>query len=348
MMHGITDEKIYNMNEKDFVMGIANSVKIIIKWKTMSFNVHANNKNWMSLIECVLKCGRILSAYIIFSDKKIQNDWLNAITNGSITLQINPNGWTDADIVVHWLKTVFHHHTKHSKGQFRLLLLDGHTSHISIEFIKFCEQMKIIALCLPPHSTHLLQPLDVGVFSPLNKAYKKLVSAKSQYGAMNVTKVEFLNYIQKVKKQAMMIMNVMNEWREAGFISYDSQHVLFKLFTSSDVAVVNSTFTTSTTPIIIRRIQNADNVLLNHMIPFHHTHVELLQNAVLIVHANKIVLQRTNEKLIAKQTQKRQKASKKKYEQTKMLTMNEKLVIRKKKREKQKTLIKKKMLSCFK
>ena len=127
------------MNEKNFVMNIANNVKIIIKYKTMLFNVHANNKNWMSLIECILKCDRILSAYIIFSGKKIQNDWLNAITNGSITLQISSNEWIDANIVVHWLKTMFHYYTKHFKKQFKLLLLNGHISHISIKFIKFCE-----------------------------------------------------------------------------------------------------------------------------------------------------------------------------------------------------------------
>ena len=163
------------------------------------------------LIECVLKCDRILSAYIIFSDKKIQNDWLNAITDGSIIWQINSNGWTDANIIVHWLKTVFHYHTKHFKKQFKLLLLNDHISHITIEFIKFCEQMKIIALCLFSHLIHLLQSLNVSVFSPLNKTYKKLVSVNSQYEAMNVIKIGFLDHIQKIKKQTIKIINVINE-----------------------------------------------------------------------------------------------------------------------------------------
>jgi DDE superfamily endonuclease len=33
---------------------------------------------------------------------------------------------------------------------------------VSIPFIEYCEQHHIIPLCLPPHSTHVLQPLDVG------------------------------------------------------------------------------------------------------------------------------------------------------------------------------------------
>src|SRR5580704_14902780 len=44
----------------------------------------------------------------------------------------------------------------------QLLILDGHTSHVSLSFIEYCEQQYIIPLCLPPQSTHTLQPLDVG------------------------------------------------------------------------------------------------------------------------------------------------------------------------------------------
>jgi hypothetical protein len=54
---------------------------------------------------------------------------------------------------------------------FRLLLLDGHASHFNWEFFDFCLSNRIIPLCLPAHSTHLLQPLDVGLFSPLQRYY---------------------------------------------------------------------------------------------------------------------------------------------------------------------------------
>lgn len=54
--------------------------------------------------------------------------------------------------------------------------MDGHGSHLTTEIIKYCVERKIHILCLPAHSTHRLQPLDVGIFGPLNKAYKKQVS----------------------------------------------------------------------------------------------------------------------------------------------------------------------------
>jgi len=51
-----------------------------------------------------------------------------------------------------------------------LLRYDGHNSHILAEFVGYCLQSLIKLILLPPHSSHLLQPLDVGVFSPLKKA----------------------------------------------------------------------------------------------------------------------------------------------------------------------------------
>ena len=59
--------------------------------------------------------------------------------------------------------------------QYRLLILDGCEIHIQIEFVKYCLAARIVPYCLPPHSTHLLQPLDVGLFSPLQKYYGKQV-----------------------------------------------------------------------------------------------------------------------------------------------------------------------------
>jgi len=56
-----------------------------------------------------------------------------------------------------------------------LLILDGHVSPIIDKFLTFCEANNIVVFCLPPHSTHLLQPLDVGLFAPLQLAYQKAI-----------------------------------------------------------------------------------------------------------------------------------------------------------------------------
>lgn len=55
----------------------------------------------------------------------------------------------------------------------RLLLVDGHDSHVSWHVVEFAVQYEIHVLCLPVHVTHILQPLVVGCFRVLSKRYNR-------------------------------------------------------------------------------------------------------------------------------------------------------------------------------
>jgi hypothetical protein len=86
-------------------------------------------------------------------------------------ITVSENGWTNNKLGLKWLKHFDEHTKERTVGSHRLLILDGHESHNSVNFYQYCEEHKIITLCMPPHSLHLLQPLDVGCFAPLKKAY---------------------------------------------------------------------------------------------------------------------------------------------------------------------------------
>jgi hypothetical protein len=71
-------------------------------------------------------------------------------------------------------------------GAHQLLIVDGYKSHNLHEFHKYCEEEKIIVLCIPPHSSHLLQPLNVGCFSPLKQAYSDEISSRWALGHSDI------------------------------------------------------------------------------------------------------------------------------------------------------------------
>ena len=83
------------------------------------------------------------------------------------------SGWIDSELFLMWLKIFF---LKHVVSQRPVVLFtDGHKSHINIDVIDLCRQNDIILFCLPPHTTHALQPLDVSVFKSLKDHYAKTV-----------------------------------------------------------------------------------------------------------------------------------------------------------------------------
>ncbi len=53
--------------------------------------------------------------------------------------------------------------------------MDGHSSHVFPEMIRTAADEGIVLFTLPPHTTHLLQPLNKGPFSPLKAEWRKSV-----------------------------------------------------------------------------------------------------------------------------------------------------------------------------
>lgn len=72
--------------------------------------------------------------------------------------------------------------------------MDGHDSHLTFEFLEYCISHDIICICLPAHSTHLLQPLDVGLFGPLAQAYSNSLDEWERTGHKGVDRGEFFKY----------------------------------------------------------------------------------------------------------------------------------------------------------
>ena len=75
-----------------------------------------------------------------------------------------------ADLFLIWIKH-FVKHTSASLTNKVLLILDGHSSHKSIDALEYASDHGVVVLCLPPHSTHRLQPLDRSFFDPLMTYY---------------------------------------------------------------------------------------------------------------------------------------------------------------------------------
>lgn len=58
-----------------------------------------------------------------------------------------------------------------------LLLFDGHVSHLTLSVNEWAKERGIILFVFPPHCSHILQPMDVGCFGPLEKIYSKECSS---------------------------------------------------------------------------------------------------------------------------------------------------------------------------
>ena len=70
------------------------------------------------------------------------------------------SGWMESESFIEWFRSIFLVQTNKLLGS---KFLDGHASHINFELKRLSESNNIILFRLPAHTSHFLQPLDVGV-----------------------------------------------------------------------------------------------------------------------------------------------------------------------------------------
>lgn len=168
--YGVADVDIYNFDETGFMMGIITTGMVVTSAERRSGAklVQPGNREWVTVIQGVNALGWTVPPYIIVSGKYHLSSWYqNSTLPDNWVIATSSNGWTINERGLEWIQH-FDRYTKlRTTGKYRLLVLDGHESHHSTEFELYCKDNDIITLCMPPHSSHILQPLDVGCFGPL-------------------------------------------------------------------------------------------------------------------------------------------------------------------------------------
>ena len=183
----------------------------------------------MTAIECTNAAGWALPPCVIFKGKVFIESWFDGLPS-DWRFEVSPNGWTTDEIGLRWLEKLFIPTTSvRMKGVYRLLILDGHGSHLTPRFDEICEKNRVIPICMPPHSSYLLQPLDIGCFAVLKRAYGRLVEFRMRCGSNHVDKLDFLEAYPDARKEAFKSETVKNSFQSAGLIPFSPERVLLKL-----------------------------------------------------------------------------------------------------------------------
>ena len=107
------------------------------------------------------------------------------------------NSWTDGELAVEWMVEDFDRQTKEKADEkTRVLLMDGHSLHYTLELLEFAQANDIIILGYPPHCTHALQGFDVVCFAQMKEAWKEEIHKFEELHG-KVTKGDFTKVFGK-------------------------------------------------------------------------------------------------------------------------------------------------------
>ncbi|KAM6508252.1 hypothetical protein FALCPG4_18988 [Fusarium falciforme] len=230
--YGIRLDDIYNFDETGFMMGMIASGMVITgaERRGRLKSVQPGNREWVIVIQAINAEGWAIQPFIVVAGQYHLANWYRESNlRGDWAIATTQNGWTDNETGLEWLKHFDRCTAKRSNSRYRLLILDGHESHHSVEFEEYCNENKIITLCMPPHSSHLLQPLNVGCFGLLKKAYGREIERLIRCSITHVSKTEFFMAFYAAFQATMTEANIKAGFRGAGLVPLDPESVVSKL-----------------------------------------------------------------------------------------------------------------------
>ncbi|KAJ8895869.1 hypothetical protein PR048_001209, partial [Dryococelus australis] len=178
-------------------------------------------------VVCKSDGGNSIFSMLIFNRKRMKQELKDGVPPGSV-FACNDSGCMRLE----WFDN-FLAHVKPTEDDPALLILDGHLSHTkNLEVIVNTRENFLSILCLPPHCTHKLQHLDVGVMFPLSHyLYMALEKWMSNHPGRVVTLFQIgytsVNHIYKPS---------INGFRKTGIVPYNPD-----FFTDIDFAAAKTT-----------------------------------------------------------------------------------------------------------
>jgi hypothetical protein len=173
-------------------------------------------------------------------------------------------GWTDGEIGVDWIKDFDEQTQDKANGNSRLLLVDGHKSHFTHGFIGYAVEHNIHIFCYPPHTTHILQGLDVAVFG----AFKKIWGQKRAWWISDnfpapFGKSAWLTVWSDAFLEVMKESTICAAFRATGFVPYNPSIITNKMVAPSiEHSSTGSLPVPHTSP--IKKIIRFQQLLLQH------------------------------------------------------------------------------------
>ncbi len=243
--YAITPSNTYNIDEKGFLIGFITKARRV--FSKQAFNskkllgaLQDGSREWITILGAICADGTSLPPMLIYKalSGHLQSSWVQDFksSDNDAFFACSASGWTNDELALQWIEQVFDRCTKDKARQgrdWRLLFVDGHGSHVTVKFLDYCYKHRIIVAVYPPHSTHRLQPLDVGCFSPLAVQYSKQLDRyiHDSEGISSVSKRDFFRLFWPAYKDSFNEHNILSAFSKTGIHPFNP-NVILKTFKS--------------------------------------------------------------------------------------------------------------------
>jgi hypothetical protein len=209
------DESGFSLSGKEgYVIGPANS-KIPPPQITGT-----DSKQNITVLACCNASGVALPPFIVYPGKRQGTTNLLAGGIGNEGATMTESGWMTADAFLTWLSQHFIPNLPPTRPQ--VLLIDSAGPHIDYRTFRHAKDNGVEIYRLPRNSTHLLQPLDNGVFGTLKSEwYSAVRDFVRRFPAKKVTKETFCSVFRQAWVKGVTQQGIITSFKRTGIFPVD-------------------------------------------------------------------------------------------------------------------------------
>jgi hypothetical protein len=221
---------VWNFDEIGFRIGCLRGRVVIVPADVKAiYLADPDNRESITVLECVSAGGNSISPLILMKGEILMEKHVLNRLSDDVIIGATHTDFTNDVRSYQWLQHFDKHTRDRAEGRYRALVMDGHGSHVSEHFKHYCWRNKIVPFLLLPHSTHLCQPLDVGVFSAMKDHHQNALYESVRFGDFTFDRTDFLDAFQDIHNLTMRSRTIYGDWAETGLFPFDPEVVLSKM-----------------------------------------------------------------------------------------------------------------------
>ena len=224
----IDSKLIFNLNESAFMLVPNDNTVITEKGVRAPYQIVAGNaKACLTALFVACTSGLMLPPMILYNLKKthrkkvlekVPKDW--AVGN-------TESGSMKSESFYYYISNVFFKWLiDNTIERPAVLYVDGHSSHITLPLVQFCQENQIELIALYPNATHIIQPLNVSVFHSLKNTYRQVIREwRIDHNVINFEKYMFPEVLDLALKSIDLTSIIQNGFRACGLFPLNPEAV---------------------------------------------------------------------------------------------------------------------------
>jgi hypothetical protein len=171
----------------------------------------------------------VIPPVIIVQGQQHMESWYYEKLSGDELILLSDSGYTNNEIAMLYLEHFIEFTDAGPNKPLKVLLMDSYISHSIPEFVIRATAMNIHPYPLLSHLTHIMQPLDVGVFQPYKYWHKKTIQYAMRNLDIDYNIASFFRDLADIRQETFKKGTIIGAFREAGIWPINSKEALKKI-----------------------------------------------------------------------------------------------------------------------